>query len=174
MIQFQTNSVNNVQPSVNFKARAQEGTEETKTDAKQNLLDNPMETVGRSQVNFKGGIKRLASEDLNYLADNAKRLDFSTEEVLAMKDALVKTLNDFRCETIPELAAKMNKSLDKIIGGKSELDDSLAHKINNKFNAHILKAKPDFNLNKITPFFDDFIKVKRTIDVERLHDNGII
>ena len=75
MIKFETNSVNNVQTPVNFKSMKAEPAPETKNEATVNSLDNPMDTVGRSQVNFKGARQMLSPKELNMIAKMASELN---------------------------------------------------------------------------------------------------
>ena len=106
MIQFQTNSVNNVQPAVNFKAKAQKQMGEKNTDSDKNTLDNPMETVGRSQVNFKAKKMQLSSEALNALAKNLHEEGIPLKHLSDAKDAVIATLKEFKCKNVEELIQK--------------------------------------------------------------------
>lgn len=113
MIKIQPQAINNVKLPVNFKAMPEKEDLPQNTDKIEiNPLNTPMETVGRSQVNFKA--KKLSTKDLNYLADNTRIGELSKRELTAFKDATLKTLKDFRSNDFKELFdKKLDSSMDE-------------------------------------------------------------
>lgn len=115
MIKFQPQAINNVKLPVNFKAMPKKEDLPQNTDKiETNPLNTPMETVGRSQVNFKA--KKLSTKDLNYLADYTRIRELSKRELIAFKDATLKTLKDFHSNDFEKLFnKKINSSMDEWI-----------------------------------------------------------
>ena len=115
MIKFQPQAINNVKLPVNFKAMPKKEDSPQNTDKiETNPLNTPMETIGRSQVNFKA--KKLSIKDLNYLADYTRIGELSKRELAAFKDATLETLKDFHSNNFEKLFnKKINSSMDEWI-----------------------------------------------------------
>ena len=84
------------QNAVNMKSGMREEAPQTQEQDPKEALTNPMETVGRSQVNFNGAkkaIKQLTAKELNMITNQVveNKLDF--HEVKVAKQALIDTMN---------------------------------------------------------------------------------
>lgn len=92
----------------NMKARINNSPEETVNAEEKNMKDalsNPMETIGRSQVNFKG-IKHLSAQDLNHISEYVAKTKLGGEDITTLKKTLIKILNKEDCKTLKEVVVK--------------------------------------------------------------------
>ena len=137
MIKFQTLSINNVKMPVNFKADTEpkDAPQTTNENNGVNTLDNPMETVGRSQVNFKA--KTLSNKDLNFIAKNSAVEKLSKEEIGVLKKAITQTMKDYGSSDFKEL---FNKSLQNF---DSWID------FNQQFMTNVQKINPKADVDKL-------------------------
>lgn len=131
--------------TVNMKGRMQEEISQEETSPKLNedpkeALTNPMETVGRSMVNFKG-IQHLSAKDLNYLAQKMTRNNATLEETAVLKEALVKTMNNFRKTNIKGLTDLCAKDTDKCID------------VHQAFVKNVTKVDPNADVDRIALLF---------------------
>lgn len=76
-----------------------------------NVLTSPMETVGRSMVNFKS-MKHLSSHDLNYIADTLANTNITSSELSVLKSSLVDTMKKYKAKNLTELMKIMDNSID--------------------------------------------------------------
>lgn len=129
-----TGSIEAPQTAVNMKGKMQDTVPQTEEKDPKDALTNPMETVGRSQVQFRG---TLSSNDLNYISESVARLQLNKEDITTLKKALANTLKKYNCADISEF--------NKKIGGK--MDDSLDFMMDVLKEAE--KINPDANLDKI-------------------------
>ena len=111
MINFQT--ISSVNVPTNFKTKqAAEAETENSADAKIKTLDTPMETVGRSQVNFQGKIKSLSAKELNNISKIASEMKLTPQEIKAGKQALIDTMNEYNFKTVKQFTKCINNSID--------------------------------------------------------------
>lgn len=103
-----TGAIVTPQAAVNMKGNAQGNIETSEKDPKESLT-NPMETVGRSQVQFRG---TLSSKDLNRLSESVSRLQMTNADVTTMKKALANTLKKHNFANIDELHKKYSNDMD--------------------------------------------------------------
>ena len=90
-----------------------EPTEETPVNTENNDLNSPMETVGRSMVNFKSAAKpSLSSADLNYMATKLSNMNFTSEELKVVKDSMLKTIEQYKASSWSDLVYDLSKSKD--------------------------------------------------------------
>lgn len=160
MIKFETNSVNNVQTPVNFKSMKAEPASETKNEATVNSLDNPMDTVGRSQVNFKGARQMLSPKELNMIAKMASELKLDGHEIKVAKQALVDTMNQYECKSLKQFVKPINESLHRgAENSKQYLDkeETVAEDMLSSFADNVLRIDPEANADRITSIIDDLI-----------------
>ena len=160
MIKFETNSVNNVQIPVNFKSMKAELAPETKNETTVNSLDNPMDTVGRSQVNFKGARQMLSPKELNMIAKMASELKLDGHEIKVAKQALVDTMNQYECKSLKQFVKPINESLHRNSeNSKQYLDkvDTVAEDMLNSFSQNVLKIDSEANADRITSILDGLI-----------------
>ena len=129
-----TGSIEAPQTAVNMKGKMQETVPQTEEKDPKDAFTNPMETVGRSQVQFRG---TLSSNDLNCISKSVARLQLNKEDTTTLKKALANTLKKYNCADIGEL--------NKKIGGKT--DDSLDFMMDLLREAD--KINPKANLDKI-------------------------
>lgn len=159
MIHFQTNSINNIQAPMSFKAKSEEQNPVTKNDTEASSLDNPMETAGRSQVNFKG-IKTLSAQELNNISRVATEMKLTGKEIKVGKQALIKTMNQYNCKSLKQFTDKINASLDAFNKGFVDSDDVVGYKMLNSFTENAKKIDADVNANRVTCIIDDYIAEK--------------
>ena len=160
MIKFETNSVNNVQTPVNFKSMKAEPAPEIKNEATVNSLDNPMDTVGRSQVNFKGVRQKLSQKELNMIAKMASELKLDGHEIKVAKQALVDTMNQYECKSLKQFVKPINESLHRAAeNSKQYLDkeDTVAEDMLSAFSKNVLKVDSEADVDRITSILDDLI-----------------
>ena len=160
MIKFETNSASSVQTPVNFKSMKAEPVPEIKTETAANSLDNPMDTVGRSQVNFKGAKQMLAPKELNMIAKMASELKLDGHEIKVAKQALVDTMNQYECKSLKQFVKPINESLHRNSeNSKQYLDkvDTVAEDMLNAFSKNVLKIDSEANADRITGILDDLI-----------------
>ena len=160
MIKFETNSVNNVQTPVNFKSMKAEPAPEIKNEATVNSLDNPMDTVGRSQVNFKGTRQILSPKELNMIAKMASELKLDGHEIKVAKQALVDTMNQYECKSLQQFVKPINESLHRAAeNSKQYLDkeDTVAEDMLSAFSKNVLKVDSEADVDRITSILDDLI-----------------
>ena len=160
MIKFETNSVNNVQTPVNFKSMKAEPAPETKNEATVNSLDNPMDTVGRSQVNFKGARQMLSPKELNMIAKMASELKLDGHEIRVAKQALVDTMNQYECKSLKQFVKPINESLDRGAENSKQYvdkEETVAEDMLSSFADNVLKIDPEANADRITSIIDDLI-----------------
>lgn len=104
----QVGGVDTASKAINMKSRVNNIQEETvKTEEKnmKELLSDPMETVGRSQVNFRG-MKQLSAKDLNSISGFVSKAKLCGEDIIAVKKALVEILNKENCSSLKEMVIK--------------------------------------------------------------------
>lgn len=160
MIKFETNSVNNAQTPVNFKSMKAEPAPEIKNEATVNSLDNPMDTVGRSQVNFKGTRQMLSSKELNMIAKMASELKLDGHEIKVAKQALVDTMNQYECKSLKQFVKPIKESLHRgAENSKQYLDkeDTVAEDMLSAFSKNVLKVDSEADVDRITSILDDLI-----------------
>ena len=160
MIKFETNSVNNVQMPVNFKSMKAEPAPEIKNEATVNSLDNPMDTVGRSQVNFKGTRQILSPKELNMIAKMASELKLDGHEIKVAKQALVDTMNQYECKSLQQFVKPIKESLHRAAeNSKQYLDkeDTVAEDMLSAFSKNVLKVDSEADADRITSILDDLI-----------------
>ena len=160
MIKFETNSVNNVQTPVNFKSMKAEPVPETKNEATVNSLDNPMDTVGRSQVNFKGARQMLSPKELNMIAKMASELKLDGHEIKVAKQALVDTMNQYECKSLKQFVKPINESLDRGAENSKQYvdkEETVAEDMLSSFADNVLRIDPEANADRITSIIDDLI-----------------
>ena len=160
MIKFETNSVNNVQTPVNFKSMKAEPAPEIKNEATVNSLDNPMDTVGRSQVNFKGKRQMLSPNELNMIAKMASELKLDGHEIKVAKQAVVDTMNQYECKSLKQFVKPINESLHRAAeNSKQYLDkeDTVAEDMLSAFSKNVLKVDSEADVDRITSILDDLI-----------------
>ncbi len=160
MIKFETNSVSSVQTPVNFKAMKAEPAPETKTETTANSLDNPMDTVGRSQVNFKGARQMLAPKELNMIAKMAAELKLDGHEIKVAKQALVDTMNQYECKSLKQFVKPINESLHRSAENRKlclDKEETVAEDMLNAFSKNVLKIDSKANADRITGILDDLI-----------------
>ena len=160
MIKFETNSVNNVQTPVNFKSMKAEPAPEIKNEATVNSLDNPMDTVGRSQVNFKGTRQILSPKELNMIAKMASELKLDGHEIKVAKQALVDTMNQYECKSLKQFVKPIKESLHRNSeNSKQYLDkeNTVAEDMLSAFSKNVLKVDSEADVDRITSILDDLI-----------------
>ena len=160
MIKFETNSVNNVQTPVNFKSMKAEPAPEIKNEATVNSLDNPMDTVGRSQVNFKGTRQILSPKELNMIAKMASELKLDGHEIKVAKQALVDTMNQYECKSLQQFVKPIKESLHRAAeNSKQYLDkeDTVAEDMLSAFSKNVLKVDSEADADRITSILDNLI-----------------
>ena len=160
MIKFETNSVNNVQTPVNFKSMKAEPAPEIKNEATVNSLDNPMDTVGRSQVNFKGTRQILSPKELNMIAKMASELKLDGHEIKVAKQALVDTMNQYECKSLQQFVKPIKESLHRAAeNSKQYLDkeDTVAEDMLSAFSKNVLKVDSEADADRITRILDKII-----------------
>lgn len=108
VLKIAANGTETIPQTVNMKARIN-NTTDTNNEEKslKDALTDPMETVGRSQVNFRSGIKHLNNEDLNKLAVLVKRQNIPSKDIPTLKAALIKTLNQYNCKNFEQVTKKI-------------------------------------------------------------------
>lgn len=127
------------QNTVNMKSRMHEEAPQTQEQDPKEALTNPMETVGRSQVNFKGARQMLTPEELNMIARMAAELKLDGHEIKVAKQALVDTMNQYKCKSLKQFNVD---DLDLYI-------DMLTSFLDNA-----LKIEPKINTDKIAQIFN--------------------
>ena len=159
MINFQTNAINKIAMPVNFKANSEEKSSEEKNIAETNSLDNPSETAGRSQVNFKG-VNALSAKELNSISRRVSELKLDSNEIKVAKQALVDTMNEYECKSLKQFTRRINNSLDNMIKNREfgiESQETEAQDMLSSFANNALKIDSNVNTNRITSVLDDFI-----------------
>ena len=105
-------TTNSIEPqkttNVNMRGKMADTPQAEEKDPKE-ALTNPMETVGRSQVNFRG---TLSAKDLNKLAGSVSRLQMNADDIVTMKKALANTLKKYKCADIEALSKKYGNDMD--------------------------------------------------------------
>ena len=160
MIKFETSSASSIQAPVNFRAMKAEPTPEAKTETTVNSLDNPMDTVGRSQVNFKGARQMLSPKELNMIAKMASELKLDGHEIKVAKQALVDTMNQYNCKSLKQFMKPLNESLDrafKISEQYLDEEETIAEDMLSSFADNVLRIDPEANADRITSIIDDLI-----------------
>ena len=160
MIKFETNSASSVQTPVNFRAMKAESAPEPKTETTVNSLDNPMDTVGRSQVNFKGARQMLSPKELNMIAKMASELKLDGHEIKVAKQALVDTMNQYECKSLKQFVKPIKESLHRgAENSKQYLDkeETVAEDMLSSFADNVLRIDPEANADRITSILDDLI-----------------
>lgn len=138
MINFQTYSINNVSMPIHFKSKqANENPVENTDTTDKTSLDNPMETVGRSQVNFKGA-KVLSAEDLNFLAQQPKVSKLSSQELKVLKETILNTMEEYKTDNFKNL---FNRMLDSGMDTWAEF--------NCRFMNNAVKIDPKIDAEKL-------------------------
>ena len=138
-------AINNIQPARIMKAKDETQTENLTTLKEENtdLLSNPMETVGRSQVNFRA---KFSAQDLNTIADKLvqKDINLSKTEMRVCKNALSGVMERFGCKDLKQLREYSCKSLDDGL-------DVLITFVNKA-----LEIEPNIDLQKVDQFSSVF------------------
>lgn len=156
MIHFQTNSINNIQAPMSFRAKPEEQNPIANKEKEVNTLDNPVETAGRSQVNFKG-IKALSTQELNNISRMATEMRLTGKEIRVGKQALVDTMNQYKCKSLKQFTGKIKTSIDAFNKGFVDSDDVIGYKMLNSLTANAKKIDPDVDANRVTCLIDDYI-----------------
>ena len=134
-------AIHNIQPARIMKAKDETQAENSTTLKEENTnpLSNPMQTVGRSQVNFRG---RLGAEDLNTIADKLvqSNLNLNRTELRVCKNALGGVMDRFGCKNLEQLKKHGDKSLD------DALDVSIS------FINKALEIEPKVDIQKLDKF----------------------
>ena len=99
--------------SVNMKAKMK-NTPEVGNEEKSliDALTNPTETIGRSQVQFRG---TLSSKDLNAIARNISDKKLNRVDIATFKEALSNTLKKYNMSGLQDAKRKIGNDLDKSI-----------------------------------------------------------
>lgn len=147
------------QNTVNMKSRMHEEAPQTQEQDPKEALTNPMETVGRSQVNFNGAkkaIKQLTAEELNMIAKMAAELKLDGHEIKVAKQALVDTMNQYKCKSLKQFVKPINESLHRS-AENSKFYLTVAEDMLNAFSENVLKIDAKANADRITCILDDLI-----------------
>lgn len=156
MICFQT--ISSVNMPMNFKAKqAVETQTENSADATIKTLDTPMETVGRSQVNFQGNIKSLSAKELNNISKIASEMKLTPQEIKVGKQALIDTMNEYNFKTVKQFTKCINNSIDAFNKGFVDCDDAKGYKMLASFSDNVRKIDSKVNVNRATSIIDDYI-----------------
>lgn len=148
------------QNTVNMKSRMHEEAPQAPEQDPKEALTNPMETVGRSQVNFRGvqnAITSLSAKELNILSRQIARMNLSEKETKVAKQALIDTINEYGCKSVEEFAGRINKSIDSMLGDFPSLNDGVAEEMLGAFERNVFKIDPKVDSYRATSIIDDFI-----------------
>lgn len=122
------------QNTVNMKSRMHEEAPKTQKQDPKEALTNPMETVGRSQVNFNGCQKMLSPKELNIIAQKVSDFKLNDKEIKVVKQALAETKKEYNLKALEPLGAD---------------DIDLAVDMQQSFLGHALKIDPKIDTEKI-------------------------
>lgn len=131
--------INNAQAAPMQKAEPAPENATAPVIAGKEAFDNPAETAGRSQVNFRGG-KFLSVKDLNKLATSNMLDKMSGEEISTAKKAIMELMDKYKCSNLSDLSKKFQTG--KIDAGDFACDIADA----------ITKHNPNANVDKIDTF----------------------
>ena len=142
------------QNTVNMKSGMREEAPQTQEQDPKEALTNPMETVGRSQVNFNGAkkaIKQLTAKELNMITNQVveKKLDF--HEVKVAKQALIDTMNEYGCKSVKDFATRIVKGIE------DSNYEGVAEEMLGKFEQNVSKIDPKVDIHRATSIIDDYI-----------------
>lgn len=135
MLKIAANGTETIPQTVSMKAKIK-NTPEVDNEEKslKDALTNPMETVGRSQVQFRG---TLSSKDLNAIARNVSETKLNRVDIATFKEALSNTLKKYNMNGLQDAKRKLGNDMDKSI----------------KFSLDIIgeatRINPDADLDKI-------------------------
>lgn len=122
---IQTNYLTNLRAK--NKNMMKEAAQSAETNTK-DVLSNPLETVGRSQVQFKS---RLDSESLNQMAEIVAKIDLKAGDISTLKQALSSAMEKRNLANFNEVRTKLGNDFEGLLQFVVETTDEAA-KINPK------------------------------------------
>ena len=136
---IEISTINSIQPARIMKAKNLKAETQPQQEGSTNPLSNPMETVGRSQVNFKS---RLSVEDLNTIAYaiSKSNLDLSKTETRICKNVLGSLMEKYNCKNIKQFNEYREQNSDQY----ADVYMSFINKV--------LEIAPNANLDKLSKF----------------------
>ena len=142
------------QNTVNMKSRMHEEASQAPEQDPKEALTNPMETVGRSQVNFNGAkkaVKQLTAKELNILSRQIARMNLSEKETKVAKQALIDTMNEYGCKSVEEFATRIVKGIE------DSNYEGVAEEMIGKFEQNVSKIDPKVDIHRAISIIDDYI-----------------
>lgn len=136
VLKIATNGTETIPQTVNMKATIKnvpevDNEEKTLKDA----LTDPMETVGRSQVQFRG---TLSSKDLNAIARNVSDKKLNRVDIATFKEALSNTLKKYNMNGLQDAKKKLGNDMDKSVNFSMDIIEEAA------------KINPNADIDKIS------------------------
>ena len=117
---IQTNYLTNLRAK--NKNMMKEAAQSAETNTK-DVLSNPLETVGRSQVQFKS---RLDSESLNQMAEIVAKIDLKAGDISTLKQALSSAMEKRNLANFNEVRTKLGNDFEGLLQFVVETTDEAA------------------------------------------------
>ncbi len=117
---IQTNYLTNLRAK--NKNMMKEAAQSAETNTK-DVLSNPLETVGRSQVQFKS---RLDSESLNQMAEIVAKIDLKAADISTLKQALSSAMEKRNLANFNEVRTKLGNDFEGLLQFVVETTDEAA------------------------------------------------
>ena len=111
-------------------------------------LSNPTETIGRSQVNFKGKkLTFLSAKDLKNFLKVADKSNLNSKEINACHNAIIEILNSKNTKTLDELMINIKKDNNIFNNTLAEFNNNILKQLDKGNNTY-------HNTRRIDKFID--------------------
>ena len=136
MLKIAANGAETIPQTIGMKAKIK-NTPEVDNGEKslKDALTDPMETVGRSQVQFRGV---LSPKDLNFIAGSVAKTELNREEIIVLKKALSNLLEKENIANLKELKKTITQDADRYFDFTVDIANEAC------------KINPNVNLDKIS------------------------